>query len=302
MAKKLVSTKVENDVKKIDDIKEEVINYAKERVETEVQNSFKRIEKKVVRTKNWKIFRRDLLIIILIALSCFLGYKLYKTGYFEKYFYIGNVKNLDKENDENVTNNEEGLEKEPEKEPEKDLSFHKVALDNINISIDSDYLEDYYNGNLNEELLLSIAFSKVNADSIMKDEDTYIINSKDLSDCYNELFSKEYSNKSFKYNGTKIKYLSSQDIYLADKEISFKEDSIIRYVSDIKEEDNKVIISTIEGTHNEKKLVNIITKKVVGEYKDDKSLEKNADKLNKLEYTFSFQDGVYKLLDINKIN
>lgn len=300
MVKKAIATTAENDVKKIDEIKDEVLSYAKERVDIEVQNSFKKLEKKVVKAKNGKILRRDLLIILLICLSGFFGYKLYRTGYFNDYFYL--KEEIKDDNKDNVPSKNEGKE-DQDIEPEKDLSFHSVALDNYYISSKSDYLKDYYNGNLTDELLLVMTLNKLDENAIIIDEDSFIINSDDLNNVFIDLYEGiEYPNKSFSYNGIKLKYLSSQNLYIALEEIKLNDKSdIVRYIDSIEENDDKIVIKTTEAICKDGKVLNILTNKSVGEYKDNESIKKYADKLNKLEYIFSYQDGIYKLISINKI-
>lgn len=300
MVKKAITTTAENDVKKIDEIKDEVLSYAKERVDIEVQNSFKKLEKKVVKAKNGKILRRDLLIILLICLSGFFGYKLYRTGYFNDYFYL--KEEIKDDNKDNVPSKNEGKE-DQDIEPEKDLSFHSVALDNYYISLNSDYLKDYYDGNLTDELLLVMTLNKLDENAIIKDEDSFIINSDDLNNVFIDLYEGiEYHDKSFSYNGIKLKYLSSQNLYISLEEIKLNDKSdMVRYIDSIEENDDKIVIKTTEAICKDGKVLNILTNKSVGEYKDNESIKKYADKLNKLEYIFSYQDGIYKLISINKI-
>lgn len=301
MVKKTITT-VENNVKKVDEIKDEVVNYAKERIDVEVQNSFKKIEKRVIKTKNGKIIRRDLFIILLLCLSGFLAYKLYKTGYFNEYFYLKeDVEEKEKIKDE--TPSEKNDKEEVPTEQEKDLSFHSIALDNYYIDTSSNYLKDYYEGNLTYELLLSMTLNKLDKSLIIEDEDSYIISSDNLNELFYDLYEGiEYQNKSFSYNGNKLKYLSSQNIYIAEKEISINDKSdIVRYIDSIEELDDKVIIKTTEAICKNGKIINILTNKNIGDYKDIDSLKKYNDKLNKLEYTFSYHDGIYRLMDINKI-
>lgn len=300
MVKKAITTTAENDVKKIDEIKDEVLSYAKERVDIEVQNSFKKLEKKVVKAKNGKILRRDLLIILLICLSGFFGYKLYRTGYFNDYFYL--KEEIKDDNKDNVPSKNEGKE-DQDIEPEKDLSFHSVALDNYYISSESDYLKDYYDGNLTDELLLVMTLNKLDENAIIKDEDSFIINSDDLNNVFIDLYEGiEYHDKSFSYNGIKLKYLSSQNLYISLEEIKLNDKSdMVRYIDSIEENDDKIVIKTTEAICKDGKVLNILTNKSVGEYKDNESIKKYADKLNKLEYIFSYQDGIYKLISINKI-
>ena len=55
-----------------------------EQIEIAVQKKVEQIEKKIVKAKNGKIFRRDIFIIILFVVALYLAYCLYEIGYFNK--------------------------------------------------------------------------------------------------------------------------------------------------------------------------------------------------------------------------
>lgn len=289
MAKKIVTQK-ENDLKTVNEIKEEVLQYAKDRIDIEIQNAYKKIEKKSLKRKNFKIFERDLFILILIAIIALMGYEMYNIGYFNKY--------IDKTNSIIEKN---GYKKEDKEDISKDFSFHSKALDNIFISYNSSYLKDYYSGNLTNELLLSITLNNIDDEDIICEEDTYMINDEVFSNTFDKLFKDiKYKNKSFNYNGSPVKYLKSTNIYLAISKIE-KENNIERIITDIEENNNLVTIKTIEGFVKDNKIYNIISKEEIDNYKDEQSFKDNKNKLNMLEYTFEYNDDNYKLIDIKKI-
>ena len=70
---------------------------------------------------------------------------------------------------------------------------------------------------------------------------------------------------------------------------------IKREIIDVKIEQNKVLITTIEGLVKDDKLYNVVDNKEVSDYKKD-SITNYQDKLNKLTYTFLDE----KLVSINK--
>lgn len=285
MAKKIEEKKSINE-KDLKEIKIELLDYAKNRIDIEVENSFKKIEKKIVKRKNIKIIKRDITIIILLALICFLSYELYNTGYFNKYL----IKEQVVEKVEKEETPQEEIEKEDLKEKYKD------SLNNIYIKSNSKYLNDYYNGNLTNELRLELTLNTIPNEAIEKDEDTYILSNKVMEEYYSKLFDSSYKASSFNYGSNKIKYLKNQEVYLISSDITKSNSKIKRIITDVKEVDKEIIVSTIEYIVDNDKVINIISKEEVTDNEKDVLKEKN--KLNRLEYHLTIKDNNYKLKSI----
>ena len=83
---KELDSKKEDILKEVEDKKEEVIKELDSKIESKVEvavnEKIKTYEKKVVKTKNYKILRRDIVIIILLGLIIYAGYYMYKNDYF----------------------------------------------------------------------------------------------------------------------------------------------------------------------------------------------------------------------------
>lgn len=285
MAKKLEENKVIDD-KTLKEIKIELLDYAKNRIDIEVENSLKKIEKKIVKRKNIKIIKRDITIIILLALGCFLSYELYNTGYFNKYL----VK-------------EQAVEKvEKEETPKEEIikedliEKHKNALNNISIKHNSKYLSDFYSGNLTSELRLELTLNTIPTEEIEIDEDIFIISNATMEEYYKQLFDSSYKASSFNYGNNKVKYLKNQEIYLISSDITKSNSKIKRIITDVKEVDNEIIVSTTEYIVDNDKVINIVSKEEVSESVDD--ILKVKDKLNKLEYHLIIKDNNYMLKSI----
>lgn len=289
---------IEVKTKDINEIKEELLLYTKDRIDIEVQNSFKKIEKKVVNRKNGKIFRRDILIIILIGIMCFLTYELYNTGYFNKYLVkLENNTSTESKNEvlENQNNNDKIVKEDL-------VSKHKDALNKFKISSDSIYLKDFYNGKLSNELKLYLCFSSLSKDAMQTDDGTLIINEDDLISTYKKLFNDDYQAISFNYSNLRFKYLKSQNIYLAYGELKSSKNNIKRIIKDVEENDDEIIITTIEAIVDNDKVINILTNKEIDDYKNDTSLIANQSKLNKMKYCFKLVNKEYYLENISALN
>ena len=267
-------------------IKEELTKYVDEKISSEFIKEIDKTNKKLVKEKSKKVFARDILIVLLLCLSGFLSYELYKTGYFNKFMI--KVDSGKSEKEENINNKTE----EPKKEEislEDLIKKYGSYLNNIVISENSDYLNDFYEGNLTTELKNYIAFNLINLEDLEKEEDYNIIPDELVAENYKNIFEDKYVNKSFKYNGETIKYISSLKSYITDKILDSEETNIKREIIHIETKDNKVVITTVEGIVKNKKLYNIINKEEIKEY-DNKKLSNYVDSLNKVSYIFN-EDG-----------
>ncbi len=280
------------DKKDLKEIKLELLDYAKVRIDIEVENSLKKVEKKIIRGKNIKIIKRDIMIILLLALCGFLTYELYDNGFFNKYL-VKDVTTI-KEDSEKQDKQEETLIKEDLKEK------HKHALDNINIKHNSKYLNEFYSGNLTDELKLELTLNTIPTKEIEKDEDTFIVSNNIMEEYFNNLFNSSYKAISFNYGSNKIKYLKKQEVFITSNEIKKNDNKIARIITDVQEKNNEIVISTVEYIVDNNKVINILTKEEVLDNIDD--VPKNQDKLNKIEYYLTFKDGAYKLANIKEID
>lgn len=291
MAKKIEENKVINE-KDLKEIKLDILDYVKSRIDIEIENSFKKIEKKIVKRKNIKIIKRDITIVLLLVLVCFMSYELYNTGYFNKYL----AKNVTVSND---TQKEETNIEEQKVVKEDLLKKHKKALDNIVLNYNSKYLKDYYNGNLINELKLELTLATIPTDEMETDEETLIINSATMEKYYNQLFDSTYKAISFNYGSNKIKYLKNQEVYLASKDITKNNNKIKRFITNVDEVGNEVTISVIEYIVDNDKIINILSNEEVAN--SDEDILKIKDNLNKLEYHLTIKDDTYILKNIKKI-
>ena len=158
-------------------------------------------------------------------------------------------------------------------------------IDNYNISETSSYLVDFYSGNLNSNLKKYLTLNTFDFSSIKKEEDYQIISNDTFKLAYEKLFDDEYEASTFDYDDNKIRYVSKMDSYMTSELLEKKESNIQREITDIKVDDNIVIITTIEGLVKDNKLYEIINNTLVTDYKED-SLINYKDNLNKMIYTF----------------
>lgn len=298
MATKKNVEKVEVEQKDIDEIKIEIIDYAEKRIDLEVEQAVKRAEKRLINQKNYAIIKRNIIIVLLLILSVYLTYLLHNTGYFNKYLNKPEKQEVQEQSPQNST------EITPEEKSETDILIEKYSylLNNIEINENSNYLKDYYNGNLTNELKLYLAANQLEENEIISEESTNIIENEKIENAYKKLFNdKKYENISFEYKNLKFKYLKTQDIYIADGTLETTKSNIVRVINSIEKTQDKIEILTTEALVEKNKMSNIETKKEISTYKDSSSLKNNKEKLNNMKYTFICEEEACYLNSIESI-
>ena len=286
--------------KNIDDnkIKEDLEKYVDEKINKTFIDELDRVNRRLIREKSRKIIWKNITILILLAIIGFLLYLLFSNNYFDKYF-NKNTKDDIIEKDE--PKKEEKIDVTPTPSPtpkaptlDELKKEYGSLLDNYYVTDTSSYLVDYYSGNLTDNLKKYITLNSLDFDTIKKEEDYQIISDEDFKKAYEKLFGDEYTPATFDYDDNKIRYINKMESYMTSEYLKKEESNIKREITDIKEDGNIVIISTVEGIIKDGKLYEIINNTEVEDYKED-NLVKYKDKLNKVIYTF--KDGKLTKLD-----
>jgi len=145
-------------------IKKELVEYAQNKLDSNIEELVKDVDKKVIKEKNKVIRKKNFIILLLIILSGYCIYILYTIGAFDKYF------NHTNEVKEEVAVVEDKKELTEEEKLQKQKDRYGYLLDSINIYSNSSYLENYYNGDFNDKLKLSsVAFSFKTSIGFLKD-------------------------------------------------------------------------------------------------------------------------------------
>lgn len=277
---KINITKIKEEIKGYIDsqTKEELKKYVEVTVKKEIDDEIKSTNKKILREKNKKILFRDLIIIILIMIIIALMYLLYHNHYFDKYFTEQNTNNvINTINNQDVSASTIGPTLEDLK---KEYGY---LLDNININEESNYIDNFYNGDLNSELKNYLVLNTMNFDNLVIEDDYNIIDESSFKEEYSKLFD-DYQSTSFSYNDNKVRYINKLDSYLTDSKLVKKSSNIKRDIQEIIIDGNKVSIKTIEYLLKDNKTYNIITN------------EETEDNFNIITYVFENN----KLIKIEK--
>lgn len=294
--KKEVEEKEEVAIKKeidLEKVKEELTDYMKNKIDREVSLAVEKSTKKLVRHKNAIIIKRDIVIIILLIVSLFLGYNLYKSS---------NI-NIDITNNSSKTKTE--VIETPVKEEEEEVNTLKSLTEkygylvkNIEIDEDSSYLKLFYSGKLSDELKLYLSLNNLEADKVISEDSSVYIDQKDLKKAYTDIFDGEFVPKSFKYDELNFHYLASKELFFADGKFEKEDTDIVKEIINIEERDEKVLITTVEGLLDDGRLYNILSGEQIKKYNSKDSLELYKNVLTNMIYSFDKVNDTYKLSKI----
>ncbi len=292
-ANKEVTESLDNARKELQKSSLQELGNIKNEVRKEVKLRVDELNKKALAQKNRKIIVRDLIILILLTIIGLIIFGLWQDKYLDKVIkeYILHEEVV-KEEQKEVINTD--TTKEEDKTPTlEDLKVkYSYLLNNIVINEDSTYIEDFYSKDLTDELKLYIAFNNLDTSKISVDEDSTTIESDDLESKYKDIIDSSYTPKSFKYNkDISLKYISSKSLYLSQSTIKKEASKIKREIIKITESNNEVEITTIEGLLDNNNLSNIVTKKEIENYSNNKSLSLYETDLTKVTYVFNTLNG-----------
>lgn len=184
-----------------------------EQIEITVQKKVEQIEKKIVKAKNGKIFRRDILILILLAVAFYLAYCLYEIGYFNKNL-EQNINNSISQNDTINTDVKEEI-----LPASYYIEKYSYLVDNMQIP---NFIQAFQNGitkdTITNDLKLQIAYKNLNENDKEDNGTVVSITSDKLLSAYQNVCGEneviEYTN--FDYEN--LKFLYFNNTFIAGKE------------------------------------------------------------------------------------
>lgn len=290
--------------KKIDDrldIKEDEIlkninTKINEQIEFSVNKRMREEEKKFVRGKNAKIFRRDILIIILIMVAGYFGYCLYDVDYFN----LRGVKIIEKVTDNNQNTNNNDTEKEKEEKSKYYIDNYGYLIDKLNIE-DKEVFDLYKNNisknNVSNSLKLKIAYKNLNTNDVKTESGIINIDKDKMSDSYKNVFgNNDLDNGVFSYNN--IKFMFYNDKYLGFDEDKYDVNLLTKITFAYIEKD-ELVFEVLVAKKEDNKLLDIEGKIVEDNYHDE-DIGKFESKLTKYKYIFSKDNNNYYFDRIEK--
>lgn len=282
MAKKKIEEKsiITSEIN-IDEIKDDLKDYIDIQIKKNLKEELEKSNKKLLKEKNKKIFWKNVVILLLIGLIIYLLYLLNSVDYFDKFF----LKNNSKQVNANIEEKKEQEVKTDEVPTLEDLKKeYSNLIEKININENSEYIKDFYNGDLTSNLKKYLILNLIDFSKLNKEEDYNLIDEDYFKEEYEKLFD-DYDGGSFSYNGNKIRYLQKMNSYISTNLLEKIDTNIKREIVDIKVDGEKVYITTVEGLLKDNKLYNIVSMEEVEEYKKE-LISKYESDLNKITYVF----------------
>ena len=268
--------------------------YIKDKINEEVEKAVRREEKKLLRHKNGKIIKRDIIILILIFFYLLLGYNLYNTNYFDKfinkYFNRNNVVNeIVESSSESTVENDD-----------VDIKKYESLLDNYKLYQNSEYLNNYFSEKMSDEVKMELVFNYLSKDDFKRDGNILTIGKDRLDEVGKKLFT-EFNSKPFNYFGSKVYFIDQDKEFLLNEK---KLDSIIPIevkAVDIEIEDNSLELDTIIYYVKDNKVYNVFTNKEVVGFTDSLDVKRLEKDLTVVKYEFEKNNnGEYVLKNIDK--
>ena len=265
-----------------------------DRFRKEFVQELDKANKKLIREKNRKIMVKNIFLILFFGIILLLLYLLYTEHYFDQYF--GGEKSSSSKG-EVVQKTDSKTEEVEVAEPtlEELVEEYGSYLDPYVLSSSSQYVEDFYQGNLTDEIRNYMALNSISFEELDVEDDYNIFDFKTLESACSKLFDSKCSKKSFDYNGNKVRYFQKLDSFVTNSILARDENPIRREIVDIQVDGKKVSITTIEGVVVDGGLYSVQPNEWIRDYQEE-SLTENQDQLNKMIYTFEKQ----KLVSIQK--
>ena len=339
MTKKEISKKDENEIKKeiVKEIKDKVLNdlnkdikssiidttkkYREELKEEiandineEITTMMRQEEKRMLRSKNFSLLKKNIVILVLFTLLLYFGYCLYDVKYF-------NFMKSECEINGTCVSKEENQIEEPEKKEEvvKDKVWYKenygYLLDEIKLNLSADnvnayylYSSDYKLSDIKPSYLLNMAYKKLDSKMIKVNSVNVTIDGEDLRNAFQELFGSltYYKESSFSYNCLNFIYNKEKDRYVAESNKCSNKSTkhILEEIDDMYEEGEVLYIMTTATIYNEDEssfyTFDRLFEPTITDVTDS-DLVKNSSKLNKYQYQFKKSDEIYYLDSIVKL-
>lgn len=273
------------------DIKEQLIID----VNNEIKDNIRKQQRKMLRQKNFKIFKKNIFILLLIAVIIYFGYCLWDARYFafmkneEKNASVKEVADESKEKEEKIIKDKTWY-----------IENYGYLLDNTKLSLLSDnyniyylYSDNYNVSSIKDTIKLNMAYKFV--ENISESDYSYTIKEEDMKNAYYKMFGTYdyYNPTSFNVDCMQFYYNSYEKIYVAYKitcestvSLHIKEE-----IKDMYEEDGKIIIETVMGVYNENNnylfaYYNLYNS-VASDFDQSKSVLDYEDVLNSYKYVFN---------------
>ncbi len=290
--KKEIAEEVVKDVKKQidDDYKEELKRQISDDVMEDVKANIKREQNKLNRRKTFKIIRLNIYLIVLLAFSLFLIYRLYKTD---------NIALLKKP----TTTTKEVSTTSVIKDLNWYINNYGYLINNLKFT-NFELLKGNYNiKEIPIKDKLAMVYKNLASDAIHVEGIIYTIDEQDIIKGYKELFGTvdDYISADFEVDLLDFAYSTSAKKYISVARKNNKVEYAINKIVDIKENNDVLTIEALIGIVKNDKLYSLLDMdNELAEYKGGSDLSIYKDNLTSLEYRFKKIEGKYYIDAISR--
>ncbi len=307
----MVKKSKESEIEKLDIDKEEIVKEIKKeakeelleevtrKIDYESKKSLERAEKKIYKYKNFSIMKRNIIILIFLAVIIFETKTLYDNDLLFNKKLKENTSVVDKDTNNDNSNDE----------IVKDFSWYKenygYLLENINTNLEDKYYlykDSYIIDTIKNDVKLNMAYQLLDEEDKIKNNGIINISSDKLKNSYEKIFGSvsSYSAENFKDDCIQFIYNKEADIYMAiDTTCTKTNEELLRYIQNIYEKDDELVMDVLIGILKDKTLTDMNGTKIKNNYSSE-LFDNVKDKLNKYEFVFEKINDEYYLKEINR--
>ena len=269
---------------------DDIYNKIDDQIEIRVNKKMKEEEKRILRSKSLKLFRKNILIILLIIIVLYLSYCLYEMDFH-------NIKTIIENKGVSTVVDTEKEEKDKQEE-KYDSSYYiekySYLVDRLQIndsSIFDFYKKSYTVNNLTNEIKLKIAYLNLSDNSKNIKNDTIEFSFSDLEESSQELFGNNVSIQKEIFTYNQVRMLNYNDIYLGFIEEG-KNNNFVYEIYNAYEDENNLIFEIVIGKVEDNKIINVMTNKTVIDSNSSNLISKKGE-LSKHKLIFNKEGDKY---------
>lgn len=296
--------KVMREIKK--EVKDCLLDELDKKIDGLVQVKIDKFEKKINKQKQHALFKKNIIIIILLGVVLFEGKILYDNGLLNNSNYKSNNSSY-----ENKINKDTGEKVSEDKENTKDekwyIEEYSYLLDNIKTNLVGDdftylYNDSYTAKDIENKIRLNMAYQLLDKEDIANKDGFLTVDASILEESYKKIFGNDldFKNKDFTDSCIHFIYNDSLNKYLAvNLECAVNTKEVLQEVISVEEKEEKIIVTTILGIHDAKeKTISNLDNSFTKKYKDD--ITEYEEELDKFKYEFVKDNDTYYFSSITK--
>lgn len=294
-----VKESVVNDIKKSfdQDFKNEIKTTIKEELIEDIKKDISREQKKVSRSKSFKIFRLYIYLIIVVGALLYLLFRMYETDTLT----VIDKSYTRRPTSSRITTTTEEI-TEVVKDGEYYINNYGYLMDNVKISNTDLVKSGVYISEMNINDKLSLAYANLDDSKIIVDGIIHTIAESDLQDAYLKAFGTVdgYLQNNFSVNGLNYAYSSSNNSYIAVGEE--EENAYIQNLLIDGRDDGGAIILEAKSyviKNNAIYSPNNMSYRIMN-VTEDMDISKIQNRLLTVEYRFENNGNGYRLVSIQR--